>query len=95
MIRPCYNCENSDILIFMFDQSTRLPRHMTEYAGSRDYVGTPQSPPNLSLRVICRLHRSLFFNWDVWICVGSSAETVGRGIPRRNPEIRRTPSFEE
>ena len=64
--------------------------YMTGYAGSRDYLGTPQSPRS-SVRVICSFlllqivrnpHRILargsesVFQWDVWIDLGSSAGSL-------------------
>ena len=80
---------------------------MTGYAGSRDYVGTPQRTPHRSthspekqtptlskeFNVSCELFEvtrtESVIQWDVWISVGSSAETTGS---IRNPETWRTPS---
>ena len=74
--------------------------HMTGYAGSQDYVGTPQTPTlsqefcvgceqfeviSKPCRVLARGSESVF-QWDVWICVGSSAESAGS---LRNPLTRR------
>ena len=64
---------------------------------------TEKQTPTLIAKILCKPfeaisnpHRTLargsesVFQWDVWICVGSSAETAES---LRNPETRGTPSY--